>query len=248
MDCNNGSALEFVGFKLGNSGLVIHNQFQQEQQEKDQTFLKFVLALRTLLMPSISKDLLWTEWATIRPNKDCKHMGVQRFARALGDIQRKLIDKQGRKSITDEVKIMKFLNNIPDIIKKSITAHLTDDVTYNHIVRKSEQFEAVNRGSNADHTNLGYHSNVSRYPNATCTRSSSRTQQPRPDKGPPHQNGLATLGATSTAPGGTKDLNRDDIQKTLYEKERVRRAREKLCLWYELAGHNCKECMKRLYK
>ena len=67
-------------------------------------------------------------------------MGVHPFARALDDMPSKLIDKQGRRSITDEVKIQKFFNNIPDIIKKAITAHLTDDMTCNDIVTKSAQF------------------------------------------------------------------------------------------------------------
>ena len=65
-------------------------------------------------------------------------MGVHRFARAPDDMQRRLIDKQGRKSITDEVKIRTFLNYIPDIIKKSITQHAIDDTTYHDIVTKSE--------------------------------------------------------------------------------------------------------------
>ena len=56
-------------------------------------------------------------------------MGVHRFARAQDDMQSKLIDKQCRKSITDAVKIRKFLNYIPEIIKKAITQHLTDDIT-----------------------------------------------------------------------------------------------------------------------
>ena len=71
-------------------------------------------------------------------------MGIHRFARALDKMQCKLIDKEGRKSITEEVKIRKFLHNISDVIKKSLTPHLTDDMTFNQIVTKSEQFEAAN--------------------------------------------------------------------------------------------------------
>ena len=55
-----------------------------------------MLALRKLLIPSTSKDLLWKEWETITPNKDGKNMGVHPFARALDDMQRKIIDKQER--------------------------------------------------------------------------------------------------------------------------------------------------------
>ena len=56
-------------------------------------------------------------------------MGIHLFARAQDNMQSKLINKQWRKSITDAVKIRKFLNYIPDIIKKAITLHLTDDIT-----------------------------------------------------------------------------------------------------------------------
>ena len=69
IDLNDRNALEFVGFKVTNSALVLYNQFQPEEQEKDQTFFKFMLALRKFLIPSISKDLLLKEWETITPNK-----------------------------------------------------------------------------------------------------------------------------------------------------------------------------------
>ena len=146
-----------------------------------------MLALRKFLIPSISKDLLWKEWETITHNMDGKNMGVHRFARALDDIQSKVIDKQGHKSITEEVKIRKFQNNISDVITASLTPHLTDDMTFDQIVTKSEQFEAANRVANAENTKPGYHGKTPRYTNATSTRSSYPTQQPRPDKGQPQQ-------------------------------------------------------------
>ena len=86
MDLHDRNALKFVGFKVTNSTLVLYHQFQREEQEKDQTCFKFMLALRKFLIPSISKDLLWTEWETLTPNKDGKNMGVHRFARALDDM------------------------------------------------------------------------------------------------------------------------------------------------------------------
>ena len=54
--------------------------------------------------------------------------GVHIFARALDDKQSILIDKEGRKSISEEVKIREFLHNIPDVITKFITPHLIDDM------------------------------------------------------------------------------------------------------------------------
>ena len=90
-------------------------------------------------------------------------------------MQSNFMDNQSHKSITDEVKIKKFLNDIPNILKKSITPHLTDDMTYNDIVTKSEQFKAANRVTNADHTNPGYFSKLSRDTNAASTRVSYTT-------------------------------------------------------------------------
>ena len=156
-------------------------------------------------------------------------MGAHVFARALDDMQSKLIDKQGHKSIREEVKIRKFLNNISDVIKKSLTPHLTDDMTFNQIVTKSEQFEAANRVANAEHTKPGYLRKAPRYTNATSTRSSYPTQQPGPDKGQPQQNRQATQGGRSTASAGTKNSDWDKIKKTLSKQERMRCLREKAC-------------------
>ena len=45
IDLNDRSTLEFVGFKVTNSTLVIDDKFQQEQQGRDHTFFKFMLGL-----------------------------------------------------------------------------------------------------------------------------------------------------------------------------------------------------------
>ena len=105
-------ALELVGFKVTNSALVQHNQLQREQQEEDQKFSTFILGLRTFLISSISKDLSWKGWDTITPNKDGKNMVMHRFATAMDYMHRKLINKQGCKSITDEGKICVYAEEI----------------------------------------------------------------------------------------------------------------------------------------
>ena len=63
-------------------------------------------------------------------------MGVHHFARAMDDIQSKQIVNQGCRSIADEVKIRQYINNIAHLIKKSITPHLSNDMTYNDIVSR----------------------------------------------------------------------------------------------------------------
>ena len=175
-------------------------------------------------------------------------MCIDRFARAQYNMKSKLIDKQDRMSITDEVKIPKFLNIIPDIIKKSITLHLTYDMTYNDIVTKSEQFEAANSGFNSEYTKPGYISKVSRYSNATSTPSTYPTHQPRADKSQLPQNRLVTPGARSTASAGPKDSDGDVSKNTLTGKERMRPVREKAYSWCGLGIHNFAEYRQWLNK
>ena len=104
---------------------------------KAETFSKFMLALRKFLIPYIRKNHLWTECETITTNEDCKNMYLHPFARAKDAMQCKLIDKQGRKWITDEVKIRKCLCHIPDIIYMSIIPYSSNDLTCNRIVSNS---------------------------------------------------------------------------------------------------------------
>ena len=99
----------------------------------------------------------------------------------------------------------KFLNNIPDIINKAITPHLTDNLLHNDIVPKSEEFDSANSAANAEHTKRVYSSMGLSYKNAAKTRSSYLTQQPRPDKRQATQNRVATPGARSTASAGNND-------------------------------------------
>ena len=103
-----------------------------------------------LSLRSIREDLLWTEWQASTPNKHGKNIALYSCGRVLDDMQSLLIENRGHKSI------WKFLYNIPDPIKKSITSHQTDDMIYNDIVTKSEQFASVKGGGTAEHTKLGY--------------------------------------------------------------------------------------------
>ena len=138
-------------------------------------------------------------------------MGLQPLTRGLDNMQSKLIHKQGRKSITDELESRKFLNNSPDLIKKYITRHLTDEMTHTDIVTKSEQLQAANVVANAEHTKPWYYRELSRYTNATRTRSSYTARQPRPDKSQQPQNCPAITGARLIASAGTQGSDWDEI-------------------------------------
>ena len=232
--------------KVNNSILAFIPKYQRRGQQKDQNFCKFMLGLRKLLILSNCNDLLREEHNTITPNKDCQHMAVHCFARPLDEVHRILIDKQGTKSITNEVNIRKFRNNLADVIEKSITSHLTEDMTYKDIVRKSEPLKALNRVSNGKHTKAGYSRQVCKHTNAINSPSSYWTQQPRPGKRQPHQNCQTIPEAGSTASAGSKNSDWDKIKKTLSVKEHMSRIHEQSSLGYRLEAHNCKDCRKRL--
>ena len=126
-------------------------------------------------------------------------------------MQSKLIDKQGRNSVTDVVKIRNLQNNIPDIIKKSIAPHLTEDRTHTDIVTNKAQSKGANQGSNAEHTNPGFRSRVSGYSHTSSTRCSYAALQSKPDQGQPLENRLRTSGVRSTASAANKDAEWDKI-------------------------------------
>ena len=78
---------------------------------------KFMVALRTFLIQTVSKDLPLQERETQIRTQDGYGMGVHHFAGAMDGMQTKLIEMQGHTCITDEVKIRNFHNNMPDFIK-----------------------------------------------------------------------------------------------------------------------------------
>ena len=163
-------------------------------------------------------------------------------------MQSKLIDRQDRKSITEEVNLRKFLNNILYVIKWSITPHLTDDMTFDEIVIKSEKLEVANRGTNAEHSKQEYLRKLHRYPEATSAHSTNHTEQPTADKSQPQQKRHPTPGGRATASAVTKNSDWNPIRNSLSEQEQTRLIPEKACLSCGLAGPNDKDYRKRLNK
>ena len=109
-------ALEVIGFKLKGCALSTYNHFTKDKG-KTATFFSFMLVLRDFVILSISKDLLWKRWETANPNNKERHMGIKKFSNWLTEIQLKLIDKQGKQSISEEVKGRKFLNYLPQYME-----------------------------------------------------------------------------------------------------------------------------------
>ena len=99
IDLDSTEALEVVGFKLKGSTLTTYNHFSRDKG-KTFIFFGFMLVLHDVLIPSTSQDLLWKIWDTDKPYNEGRHMGINKYSNWLTEIQFKLIDKQGKQSIS----------------------------------------------------------------------------------------------------------------------------------------------------
>ena len=105
-------ALEVVGFQLKGSTLATYTHFRREKG-KTGTFFSFMLILRDFLIPSTNEDLPWKAWETANPDNKGRQIGIKKFSNWLTEMQLKLIDKEGKQSISEEIKRRKFLNHQP---------------------------------------------------------------------------------------------------------------------------------------
>jgi len=62
-------ALDFIGFKLQDSGLTTYNHHLNKEKDKV-SFFSFMLVLQEFLIPSTSKDILWKCWEAASSHKD----------------------------------------------------------------------------------------------------------------------------------------------------------------------------------
>jgi len=99
--------------------------------------------LREFLIPFTTKDRLWQEWEAASPHKDSRHMGFKTFANLLEDLQIKLIDKDGKQCISEEVKRRKFLNHLPEYMVTTLVPQILDSLTFNDLVKKVKSWEAA---------------------------------------------------------------------------------------------------------
>ena len=54
----------------------------------------------------------------------------------------KLIDKQGKQSISEEVKRRKFLNHLPQYMEATLISQIKVDWTYEYLVQQAESYKA----------------------------------------------------------------------------------------------------------
>ena len=143
IDLNTEKALTIVGFRLEEQALLVFNQFKREAPVKD--FYTFMVHLRKYTIPSTSIDLLWKKWDEANLiNSEGNSIGVYVFARILNDLQTRLRNKKGEMTISDEVKLRKFINTIPDYMQRVVKTKMTEkEYIYDEVIKIVESEEAV---------------------------------------------------------------------------------------------------------
>ena len=145
IDLNTEKALTVVEFRLEEQALVVFNQFKREAPIKD--FYIFMVHLRKHTIPSTSIDSLWKKWDKASlTNSEGNSIGIYTFARILDDLQIRLRNKKGEMTISDKVKLRKFINTIPDYIQRVVKTKMTEkEYIYDEVIKIAESEEAVHK-------------------------------------------------------------------------------------------------------
>jgi hypothetical protein len=243
IDLDSAEALEVVGFKLKGSALTTYNHFRREKG-KDATFFSFMLVLRDFLIPSTSKDLLWKRWETANPYNEGRHMGIKKFSNWLTEMQLKLIDKQGKQSISEEVKRRKFLNHLPPYMEATLIPQIKEDWTYEYLVQQAESYEASKR-----HIAVP---TIARTPRQSSTKPQTPDRNRRRDGRQQRKTSFNPSNSNpSNRPAKSNPSNNPDwdtITRNLDQKTKMELIKDKRCLWCRNKGHNYKDCRKRQAK
>ena len=79
-------------------------------------------------------------------NSEGNSISVYSFARVLDELQIRLRNKKGEITISNEVKMRKFINTILDYMQREIKPKLTErEYIYKKIIKMAESEEAVNK-------------------------------------------------------------------------------------------------------
>ena len=72
-------------------------------------------------------------------------MGIKKFYNWLTEIQLNVIDKQRKQSISEQVKIRKLLNHLPQYMEATMIPQINEDWTYQYLVQQAESCETSKR-------------------------------------------------------------------------------------------------------
>ena len=139
IDWDSAEGLETFGFKLKGSALTTYNHFRRDKGNNP-TFFGFMLVRQDILIASTSQDLLWKRWETANPYKKGGHIRMKKFSNWLTEMQLKLIDKQGKQSISEEVKRRKFLNHLPQCMEGTLISQIKENWTHAYQVEQLESY------------------------------------------------------------------------------------------------------------
>jgi len=208
-------ALDFIRFKLQGSALTTYNHHLIKEKDKA-SFFSFMLVLREFLITSTSKDLLWKEWEATLPHKDGRHMSIKTFANWLEELQIKLIDKDGKQIISEEVKRRKFLNNLRDYIETTLVPQILDSWIFNNLVKKVESYQAARK-----HGRISTTPKPARHPVTQPAPNPSRNnRRDRKTENKKNSSNLVRTPATKTT--STKDPDWEIVNKTLTSQDKMK--------------------------
>ena len=134
IDLDSAEALEVVRFKLKGSALTTYNHFRREKG-KTAIYFIFMLVLRDFLILSTCKDLLWKRWETANPYNKGRHIGIKKLSNWLTEMQSKVMDKQEKQSISEEVKKWKFLNHQLQHMEATLIPQIKEDWRHEYLVQ-----------------------------------------------------------------------------------------------------------------
>ena len=131
-------------FKCKWCALTTCNHFKSDKGKTPTSFI-FLVVLCNFLIPSTIKDLLWNRWETANLYKEGRHIGINKFSNWLTEMQLKFIAKQGKKSISEEVKRRKFLNHLQQYVEATWIFQMKEDWTYAYPVQQTWLYETLKR-------------------------------------------------------------------------------------------------------
>jgi len=167
-------------------------------------------------------------------------MGIKTFGNCLQELQIKLIDKNGKQSISEEVKCRKFPNHLQDYMESTLLPQILDSGMFYNLVKKAESCKAARK-----------HRCISTTPKpvqqATTTLVSSHSynhcrDRKKDNKKTSYKPGRTPAIKTTT----TKDPDWEVVNKTLTSQDKMKLIRDWKCLWCRAPGYTFKECKKRI--
>ena len=129
-------------------------------------------------------------------------MGIKKLFNWLTEMQLKLIDKQEKQSISEEVKRRKYLNHLPQYMEATLIPQIKEDQTCEYLAQQAESYKVSKRHNAVPTTTTHTTRQISTEPhNPDCNKLRNGRQQQnigfnpsnnnpskRPTKGKPSNN------------------------------------------------------------